>query len=313
MHDTILLIAAGLVALVDAAPARRDYAASSRPRPWPPPSSPGVRRRAVRCGLRGLAAFFDRKLDGLGGNGRACADCHMPTDSFQLSPAAAEARFRLLQWRRRFNPNADDPLFRPVDADDFRINGEDATTSAICARTASCGSRSLCRRTCGSSIRRPTPRRPRRSWTCGAACRPSTTSRSRDPTAINPWLRGPNASGGYQLDARLATLQEQALGGLHRSRPGRQRPAAADARRSGVLPADAVHQPPCPRAGRRGARGHAPLPDADRPLTSSSRREGGIRARLRAVSWRARPVDAAGSGRSATTTSPPSVRGPSTR
>ena len=75
---------------------------------------------------RGFLAFFDRKLEGLGANGRACADCHMPTDNFQLSPANAEARFRLLQLRRRFNPSADDPLFRPIDADDFRINGDQA-------------------------------------------------------------------------------------------------------------------------------------------------------------------------------------------
>ena len=40
------------------------------------------------------------------------------------------------------------------------INGEDApATSATCVRTGSCGSRSRCRRTCGSSIRRPTCRR----------------------------------------------------------------------------------------------------------------------------------------------------------
>ena len=73
--------------------------------------------------VRGGLAFVDRRLRGLDGNGRSCADCHMPTDNFQLSPASAEARFRLLLLRRRFNPDADDPLFRPIDADDFRTNG----------------------------------------------------------------------------------------------------------------------------------------------------------------------------------------------
>src|SRR5262245_32188732 len=68
--------------------------------------------------LRGFLAFFDRSPHGLDSNGRSCADCHMPTNSFQLSPANVEARFRLLEWRRRFDPNADDPLFRPIDADD---------------------------------------------------------------------------------------------------------------------------------------------------------------------------------------------------
>src|SRR4051812_12097723 len=57
---------------------------------------------AFECGgepcdavLRGLRAFLDRTPDGLVGNGRACADCHVPTVSFQLSPAIAEARFQL--------------------------------------------------------------------------------------------------------------------------------------------------------------------------------------------------------------------------
>ena len=65
-------------------------------------------------------AFLDRQVDGLGGNGRACADCHMPTNSFQLSPANVEARYQSLQFRKQFDPKADDPLFRPIDADDFR-------------------------------------------------------------------------------------------------------------------------------------------------------------------------------------------------
>src|SRR4029453_15064627 len=75
--------------------------------------------------FRGLVAFFDRELHTLDGNGRSCADCHMLTDHFQLSPAGAEARFQRLQRRRELNPQADDPLFRPIDADDFRTNGAD--------------------------------------------------------------------------------------------------------------------------------------------------------------------------------------------
>jgi hypothetical protein len=59
---------------------------------------------------RGLGAFVGRKLDGLQANGRACADCHMPTDQFQLSPASAEARFAFLRWRRQWDPEADAAL-----------------------------------------------------------------------------------------------------------------------------------------------------------------------------------------------------------
>ena len=75
---------------------------------------------------RGFHAFMDRQLAGLGGNGRSCADCHMPSDHFQLSPASVEARFQQLQARRESDPAADDPLFRPIDADDFRLNGQAA-------------------------------------------------------------------------------------------------------------------------------------------------------------------------------------------
>jgi cytochrome c peroxidase len=59
---------------------------------------------------RGFRAFHDRTLAGLGGNGRSCADCHMPSDSFQLSPANVEARFQKLQARLAEDPAADDPL-----------------------------------------------------------------------------------------------------------------------------------------------------------------------------------------------------------
>src|SRR5205085_9325872 len=38
---------------------------------------------------RGKANFHDRTLAGLGGNGRACVDCHMASENFQLTPAAA--------------------------------------------------------------------------------------------------------------------------------------------------------------------------------------------------------------------------------
>ena len=76
---------------------------------------------------RGRVAFTDRNLNQLGGNGRSCADCHMPTENFQLSPATVKRRFDALLAERVHNKNADDPLFRPVDADDFRTNGENAS------------------------------------------------------------------------------------------------------------------------------------------------------------------------------------------
>ena len=161
--------------------------------------------------VRGLRAFFDRRLHGLDGNGRSCADCHMATNHFQLSPANAEARFRILQWRRQWNPNADDPLFRPIDADDFRINGEDASDFSNLRQNG--------------LVRIVFPLPPTIRLIDPATNLPSTEAFAdvwrmvptvndvalTGPDGVNPWPRGPNSFGGYQLDARVATLQEQAL------------------------------------------------------------------------------------------------------
>ncbi|RZI96819.1 MAG: hypothetical protein EOP39_28590, partial [Rubrivivax sp.] len=67
---------------------------------------------------RGKINFHDRQLVGLGGNGRACADCHSPAERFQLSPAKAQERLAAM-----LATGIDDPLFRPIDADDFRVLG----------------------------------------------------------------------------------------------------------------------------------------------------------------------------------------------
>jgi cytochrome c peroxidase len=161
---------------------------------------------------RGLLAFFDRRLEGLSANGRSCADCHMATDSFQLSPASVEARFQLLQLRRRWNPNADDPLFRPIDADDFRTNGDSASDFTNLRQ---------------NGLVRITFQLPPNIWLVDPATNAPSSEAFVDvwrsvPTVNDValtgrdngilWPRGPNESGGYQLDARVGTLQEQALG-----------------------------------------------------------------------------------------------------
>jgi cytochrome c peroxidase len=187
----------------------------------PTAAAAGMRTGAANCGgqpcdavVRGFAAFLDRRLHDLGGNGRSCADCHMPTDQFQLSPANVEARFQLLQWRRKWNPRADDPLFRPIDADDFRTNGDAANDYSNLRE---------------NGLVRVTFALPPNVWLVD----PVTNLPSSEPLAdvwrmvptindvkltgadgLNPWARGPNTTGGYQLDARFATLQEQANGAL---------------------------------------------------------------------------------------------------
>jgi cytochrome c peroxidase len=177
---------------------------------------------------RGRAAFNRRRLHALGGNGRSCADCHMPSESFQLSPASAKARFDALQERREHDPNADDPLFRPVDADDFRVNGDDASDFSNLVENG------LVR------VTMPLP-------TNVKLIDPATGQPSEE-TSVDLWRavmplfnvaitgrdgvlpiwppgasrvaimgqdpNGPNRQGGYQHDARFGTLQEQARGAL---------------------------------------------------------------------------------------------------
>jgi cytochrome c peroxidase len=171
---------------------------------------------AERCiaVARGLFDFFDRRLHGLQGNGRACADCHMAADRFQLSPASAEARYQALQQRRLKNPWADDPLFRPVDANDYRVNGDNATDYTNLREHA------LIRVTLplpgnvqliDPSTGQPSSERSVDVW---RAVPTVINVKLTGPDALNPWARDPNPSGGYQLDARFGSLQEQALGAL---------------------------------------------------------------------------------------------------
>lgn len=178
--------------------------------PAPPPLDCG----AEPCDAvhRGFNAFSDRRLNGIDTNGRACADCHMLTDNFQLSPADVEARFQLLQQRRQTDSDADDPLFRAIDADDFRTNGENANDFSNLRENG------LVR------ITFPLPANIRlvNSETGDLTDETSVDVWRMVPTvndvkltgagSANPWFRGPNFTGGYQLDGRVATLQEQALG-----------------------------------------------------------------------------------------------------
>jgi hypothetical protein len=163
---------------------------------------------------RGLFHFFDRSPDGIAGNGRSCGDCHMVTDRFQLSPVNVERRFQFLEWLRRFDPDADDPLFRAIDADDFRTNGEDATDWSNLRQNG--------------LVRISFPLPPTIKLVDPVTNAPSSETfvdvwravptvndvKLTGPDGQNPWFRDPNRSGGYQMDARVATLQEQGLGAL---------------------------------------------------------------------------------------------------
>jgi cytochrome c peroxidase len=177
---------------------------------------------------RGRAAFNSRNLKDLGGNGRACSDCHMPSEGFQLSPASARARFDALVAARAHDRNADDPLFRPVDADDFRVNGDNANDFSNLVENG------LVRvtlplppnvRLIDPATGQPTDETSVDLW---RAVMPVNNVAITGPDGVPPiWPpgaprvpimgvdpNGPNRQGGYQHDARFGTLQEQARGAL---------------------------------------------------------------------------------------------------
>jgi cytochrome c peroxidase len=175
---------------------------------------------------RGRAAFNNPPHKKFGGNGRACADCHMPSESFQLSPAAAKARFEALQAKLANGKNADDPLFRPVDADDFRVNGDHASDFSNLVENG------LVRVTmplpANVKLIDPATGQPsdETSVDLWRAVMPVLNVAITGPDGVAPtWPpgaprvpivgqdpNGPNRQGGYQHDGRFGTLQEQARG-----------------------------------------------------------------------------------------------------
>ncbi|MEO8344297.1 MAG: hypothetical protein ABI607_01250 [Betaproteobacteria bacterium] len=166
---------------------------------------------------RGKTNFHDRALAGLDGNGRACSDCHMDTENFQLTPAAAKARLAQMTAT-----GVDDPLFRAIDANDFRVNGAAAhdftnLTENGLIRVPIPLPANVKLLDCGATVPCPASARPT-SETVADVWRsvPSILDvKITGPDGAGPtWSRGPNLQGGYQLDGRFDTLQTQALAAL---------------------------------------------------------------------------------------------------
>ncbi|HET7695449.1 MAG TPA: hypothetical protein VFK57_07055 [Vicinamibacterales bacterium] len=215
---------------------------------------------------RGFLAFLDPSPAGLTGNGRSCADCHMPTDQFQLSPASVEARFQRLEAMRQVNPHADDPLFRPIDADDFRVNGDAARDYTTLREHA--------------LIRITLPLPPNMRLIDPATNQPSDETfvdvwRSvptindvalTGPGAGNPWFREPNRFGGYQLDARIGTLQEQAIGAFVNHAQVQSAPPQAVLDDLAAFQRAQFSSPRVRALADAIAAGAAELPDPDLPL-----------------------------------------------
>jgi len=216
---------------------------------------------------RGAVTFLDERLKGLGANGRACATCHMPADHFQLSPQDVETRFQRLQQLRELDATADDPLFRPIDADDFRVNGDQAQDFSNLRQNG--------------LVRITFPLPPNIRLIDPGTGQPSAEStvdvwRSvpsvenvalSGPGTTNPWFRGPNVFGGYQLDARVGTLQEQALGAFTNHAQAQQPPSQRMLDDVAAFQ-NALFTSPAVRDLAEAIRtGSTPLPDPDPPLS----------------------------------------------
>lgn len=138
--------------------------------------------------------LFNGQLPAAHGNGRTCATCHVPEESFQLTPQHVEARFQALQQRRLTDPTADDPLFRSVDAND---GAEDFTNLRQHALVR-------------VFIQLPVNTRGEKLvWPVDDPNATFVSVWRSTPTVVNAAFTGP-----YQLDARQPTLEGQAIGAL---------------------------------------------------------------------------------------------------
>src|SRR5688572_8420543 len=218
---------------------------------------------------RGLLAFVDRRLKGMGGNGRSCVDCHMASDHFQLSPAGAQARFKLLQFHRKWNPRATDPLFLPIDADDFRVNGAEASDFSNLLENG------LVR------VTMPLPANMRLVDPATNAVSGETSVdvwrmvpsvndvRLTGADGANPqWPRGPNTTGGYQLDGRKANLQEQALGAFEAHAQITTPPSSRLLDDLAAFQNVLFSSPRARKLSDAVRAGQLPLPDVDPPLSA---------------------------------------------
>ena len=138
--------------------------------------------------------FFKGEFPSAHGNGRSCATCHVPEEAFQLTPQHVEARFQALQLSRLTDPEADDPLFRPVDAndgaDDFTNLRDHALVRVFIQLATDANGQKLV-------------------WPVDDPDATFVSVWRSTPSVLNTAFTAP-----YQLDARVPTLQAQALGAL---------------------------------------------------------------------------------------------------
>jgi len=215
---------------------------------------------------RGKANFHDRKLVGLNGNGRACSDCHMPSENFQLTPAAAQARFVMMM-----GTGTDDPLFRAIDANDFRVNGAAAKdftnlTQLGLVRVTIPLPANIKLLDCGSTVPCPASALPTAETVADVwRAVPSIFDVNiTGPDGLAPvHTRGPNPRGGYQLDGRIDTLQNQALSALQNHAAIDVNPPAGFLDDLAAFQSKQFSSPSVKLLSDAMAAGTSPLPDPD--------------------------------------------------
>ena len=257
-------------------------------------------RRASTCGgepcdavARGLRAFFDERLRGPGRKRPLVR--RLPHGDRPFPALAGQRRGEVPAASMAAPMRIGMPTIRCSGRSTPTISGPTARTppiSATFARTVSSGSPFRCRRT--MRLIDPVTNAPSAETFVDVWRMVPTVNdvALTGPDSTNPWPRVPNPFGGYQLDARVATLQEQALGALTNhaqiQNPPPQRLLDDLASFQRVLftnhrvraLSDAI------RAGHDAAAGSGSA--AQRARAAG---QGRVRARLRAVPRRARAVD----------------------
>jgi cytochrome c peroxidase len=191
--------------------------------------------------IRGAVNFF-RPFPG--GNGRSCATCHRPQDGFSLSPATVEARWQRLQRAKRVNPDATDPLFRAIDADD----GQDDFT--------------LLRTRALVKVRVALPSRVRLTDDPGA----TQVTLARAVTPLNMLKH----TAPYQQDRSSATLEAQALAAINQHMEPTTPPTATFLESVAEFERHIFSSAKARKLSAAIDRGR-PLPNLDPPLTAFER------------------------------------------
>lgn len=186
---------------------------------------------------------------GTGDNGRTCQTCHVPKDAFGLTEARAEAAYRRLQERRKFDPDADDPLFRSIDANDgkndFTNLRQGLVRVVIKLPTDAAGDKLV--------------------WPLDDPNATEVSVWRSVPTVLNVAMTAP-----YQADGRERTLQTQALGALRAHSQIANTPSPSRLDDVAAFQKALFSSPGAKAVSDAIARGQTP-PDPDPPLTPFER------------------------------------------